>query len=125
MRADVSAQVIFGVEDADVKLIDDEVIESGRTKARIMPGIVGGIAYNAIAVWIAVELKLARVWVALEAFTAGANHIEAIEITVFDARHKPSPEAGGILDEKMLRVFCKQSWRRPRLMLQDDVDLAR
>src|SRR3954452_4778889 len=67
MRADVSAQVIFGVEDADVELIDDEVVESGGTKARIVPRIVGGIAYNAIAVWIAVELQFARIRVALEA----------------------------------------------------------
>src|SRR3954466_5093898 len=99
MRADVSAQIIFGVEDADVKLIDDEVIESGRTKASIVPGVVRGLAYDAIAIWIAVELKLARIGVALEAFTAGANHIEAIKITVFDARHKPGPEAEGIFGE--------------------------
>src|SRR4051812_40356942 len=109
MPPDVSAKIIFGVEDADVKLIDDEVVESGRTKARIVPGIVGGIAYDAIAVWIAVELQLARIWVTLEAFTAGANHIEAIEVAVFDVRHEACPEAGGIFCEKMLRVFWKQS----------------
>src|SRR4051794_19412134 len=68
MPPDVSAQVIFGVEDADVKLIDHEVIESGRTKARIVPRIIRGIAYDAVAVWIAVELKLARIRVALKAF---------------------------------------------------------
>src|SRR6202008_3528372 len=68
VRPDVSAKVVLRIEDADVKLIDDEIAEGGRTKVGIVPRIVRWVAYDTVAVRIAVELELARIGVALESF---------------------------------------------------------
>ena len=108
MPPDVSAQVVLRVEHTDVELVDDEVIESGRTEACVVPGIVRRVAYHAVAIWIPVEFELPRVWIALEAFTTGSNDIEAIKATVFDAGQKASPEASGIPHEQIVRLLWKE-----------------
>src|SRR4051794_23937404 len=108
-----------------MELVHDEVIESGRTEASVVPRIVRRGAYYAIAIWIPVELELARVWVALEAFTARSDDIEAIEVTVFDPGHKASPNAGGIFHEQVFWILREERCRDSVLLPERDVDLAR
>src|SRR4051812_18458231 len=85
MRPNVFACLILRVEHADMKLIDNEVIERGRPEFSVMPRIVGRIAHNAIAIRIAVKFQLARIRVALEPFAAGSDDEESIEVAVFDS----------------------------------------
>ena len=68
-----------------MELIDNEIVESRRTESGIVPFVVGGIAYDAIAVGISVKLQLARIRVALEPFAAGSDDEKSIEVAVFDS----------------------------------------
>ena len=124
MRADVFAGRILRVERSDVKLIDDQVVESRRTEVCVMPLVARRIAHDAVAVRIPVELELARIRIALEALAAGADHVEPIEVAVLDARHEAGPKAIGVLHQQIAGVLGK-SRCGSGARLQRDVDLAR
>ena len=109
MRPDVLAGGVLRVKHADVKLVDDQVAESRRAEARVVPGIIAGIAHDAVAVRIPVELELARIGIALEALAAGADDVEAIEVAVLDSGHEAGPKAIGVLHQQI----GWHSWQTP------------
>src|SRR5205814_4051982 len=86
MWTDVMTLVVPRVEHADVKLIDDQIVERRRTKSLIAPDICARIAHDAVAriPWVAAHLELARIGIALESLAALANYVEPIEIPVLD-----------------------------------------
>ena len=82
---------IHGIESADVKLINDQVIKRGGVVILIMPGITAGVTHYAIAIGITIEFQFARIRVTLVGLCTTSGNIEAIVISILDAWDKPGP----------------------------------
>src|SRR5512139_3783029 len=109
MRSNVSALIITGVEDANMQLVDDEIVKRWRAETLVMPRVGLGIADDAVADWVAAQLQLTRPGVALEAGALRADDEEPIQGAVRDAGAEASPVAG----DRILEQFVG----RPRLIV--------
>src|SRR5262249_26212912 len=118
------AGIVLRVEDADVKLVDDQTVERRRAKSSVVPDVVARIADDAVAriPGIAAHLELARVRIALEPFAPGADDVEAVEIAVGHAGHVACPEAARVLDEEIVSV-SRVGRRQPAARTADEIDL--
>ena len=107
MWTDVVALVVAGIEHADVKLVDDQIVERRWTKSLITPDIRTRIAHDAVAriPRVAAHLELTRVGIAFEAFAALANYVESIKITVLDAGEVAGPVPIRVLHEQLIRIL--------------------
>src|SRR5689334_9000217 len=93
---------IGSVERADVKLIDDQVVERGRPETTVVPGKTGRVADDAVTDRIGrVQGELAGVWVALVPVVAEAMYVELVLVAIADAGDEPGPVAANILDQPL------------------------
>ena len=108
MRANVLSRIVLRVEHTNVELINDQIVERGRTKSRVVPNVFVRIADDAIARIpgiTAAHFQFARVRVALETLAAGADDVKAIEVVVLHSRKKSAPKTPGILHQQMIGIF--------------------
>jgi hypothetical protein len=110
MRPDIPASGVLRIEHADMELVDDQIIECWRSEPRIVPGIIGRVTHNAVAVGVPVKFQFARIRITLEALTARSDDVKAVEIAIPEARYESGPESIGILDEQIAFFFLKRTW---------------
>ncbi len=106
-----------GPEGADVKLVDDEVMELRRAPRGIVPGITARVARE--AVWIGpggLITQFAGVGVALGIVAAGAEDVELVAGTVLEAGPESGPVAIGVAGEEVLDLGL------PIAVFADEVD---
>ena len=117
--------IVFGVEDTDVELVDDQIVEGWRTKGLIVPGKSIRVANDAVAVRVTVHLQLASIRIALETLAAVTHDPKPVLAAIDNSWEKACPVSIGIPDEQILIVFLPTRGRLHVEIVQHYVDLFR
>src|SRR4051812_11940599 len=91
-----------GVEDADVELLEDQIVGNRRPEAVVVPGVVAGSADDAVDLGVAVPLQLAGTGVALVPLPRRTDGPELVERAIGHAGKEAGPMSIRVADEPAL-----------------------
>ena len=120
-RPDVLAVGIDGIKDANVELVNEQVVERGRAKTGVVPWIAGWIADDAVVARPAGEAEFAGVRIAFETFRSTDNP-ETVFVAFLDAWKEPGPMRASNIDEQVRIIFGPVRGRGHVEVAADDVN---